>query len=134
MQKFNWFWRNKWKFSNPTDTVEEWPKNEQYHEYIPQYENQNPSNSNIWSVLVNQCRYLLQEEYGYDQMNSSLITKILIKEANGLLVDIVRFFQECCNPITEQEEYNEGTLEIDGLLVNCLPCHPQNLKCYYKVV
>ena len=23
-------------------------------------------------------------------------------------------------------------MEVDGLLVNCLPCHPQNVKCHYK--
>ena len=24
-------------------------------------------------------------------------------------------------------------MEVDGLLVNCLPCHPQNVKCHYKI-
>ena len=24
-------------------------------------------------------------------------------------------------------------MTVDGLLVNCLPCHPQNLKCFYKI-
>ena len=27
----------------------------------------------------------------------------------------------------------ENVLEVDGLLVNCLPCHPQNNSCYYKI-
>ena len=34
---------------------------------------------NVWSLLVNRCRFLLQEEHGYSQMNSHLLAKILIK-------------------------------------------------------
>jgi len=62
---------------------------------------------NIWSSLVERCRFLLQEEHGHSQMNSTLITKILIKESNELLKQIVNFFKECCNPISEEELMNE---------------------------
>ena len=66
-------------------------------------------------------------------MNSNLLTKILIKETNELLQQIVAFFQDCCSPLDQEEQYGDSTLEVDGLLVNCLPCHPQNVKCYYRV-
>ena len=88
---------------------------------------------NIWSSLVERCRFLLQEEHGHSQMNSTLITKILIKESNELLQQIVNFFKECCNPISEEELMNESLLEVDGLLVNCLQCHSKNNICYYKI-
>ena len=87
--------------------------------------------SDIWSLLVKRCRLLLQEEYG--QMNSYLLTKLLIKESNQFLSAIVKFFQDCCMPASQEEIQCESTLEVDGLLINCLPCHPKNLKCYYKI-
>ena len=86
---------------------------------------------NIWSFMVQRCRLLLQEEYG--QMNSYLLTKLLIKESNEFLSDMTTFFKDCCVPISEEEINNENILEVDGLLVNCLPCHPKNLKCYYTI-
>ena len=89
--------------------------------------------SSIWSTLVSRCRFLLQEEHGHINMNSYLIAEILIKETNELLSEIVKFFQDCCNPVSQTKDPSESILTVDGLLVNCLPCHPQNLKCSYKI-
>ena len=89
--------------------------------------------SSIWSTLVGRCRFLLQEEHGHINMNSYLIAEILIKETNELLSEIVKFFQDCCNPVSQTKNPGESILTVDGLLVNCLPCHPQNLKCSYKI-
>jgi len=36
------------------------------------------------------------------------------------------------NPENFDEKYSEDLLEIEGLLVSCLPCHPQNSKCFYR--
>ena len=83
--------------------------------------------------LVGRCRFLLQEEHGHINMNSYLIAEILIKETNELLSEIVKFFQDCCNPVSQTKNPGESILTVDGLLVNCLPCHPQNLKCSYKI-
>ena len=60
------------------------------------------------------------------------MAKIFIKEINELLTETVKFFQTCCNPITDNRD-TDDTIEVNGLLVNCLPCHPQNLNCYYKL-
>ena len=84
-------------------------------------ENYNLSTSYSWSMLVSQCRYLLQEEYEFNQMNSTLMTKIIVKEANDLLRNIVKFFQDCCNPLDQEEVCSENSVEVDGLLVNILP-------------
>ena len=92
-----------------------------------------PSTSNIWSLLVKRCRFLLQEEHQHNQMNSYLLTKILVKEVNELLSNVVSFFQDCCVTVNQEENYSETTLEVDGLLVNCLPCHPQNTSCFYRI-
>ena len=89
--------------------------------------------SSIWSTLVSRCRFLIQEEHGHINMNSYLIAEILIKETNELLSEIVKFFQDCCNPVSQTKDPSESILTVDGLLVNCLPCHPQNLKCSYKI-
>ena len=80
-----------------------------------------PTNSTTWSKLVSQCRVLLQEEYEFNQMNSTLMTKIIVKEANDLLRNIVKFFQDCCNPLDQEEVCSENSIEVDGLLVNILP-------------
>ena len=61
------------------------------------------------------------------------MAKIFIKEINELLTETVKFFQTCCNPITSDDKNTDETIEVNGLLVNCLPCHPQNLNCYYKL-
>merc|ERR1719219_1383090 len=66
-------------------------------------------------------------------MNSHLITKILVKEVNELLANVVTFFKQCCICVNQEDSYIENVLEVDGLLVNCLPCHPQNLSCFYKI-
>ena len=66
-------------------------------------------------------------------MNSYLLTKILIKEVNEILSEIVAFFKECCNNVNQEENQNENTLEVDGLLLNCLPSHPKNPTCFYKI-
>ena len=89
-----------------------------------------------WSLIVNKCRFLLQENSQYYQFDQNLnlnITKILIKEINDLLQETVQFFQECYNPISDENNHNKDIIEVNGLLVNCLPCHPQNLKCCYKL-
>ena len=91
------------------------------------------SSSNIWELLVKRCRFLIQEEQEYSRMNSHLITRILIKEVNELLSNVVTFFQDCCISVEQNEDYVENVLEVDGLLINCLPCHPQNLSCHYKI-
>jgi len=104
-----------------------------YQNYTNNVEKQSLSTSIIWSMLVSQCRYLLQEEYEFNQMNSTLMTKILVKEVNHLLVDIVNFFHDCCHPLNQEEICSENSVEVDGLLVNILPCHPQNLECFYRV-
>ena len=87
----------------------------------------------IWSLLVEQTRFLLQEEYSNCRIDNHLITKVLIKQVNELLLNVVKFFQDCYNPISGEEKSNEETLEVDGLLVNILRCHPQNLTCCYKI-
>ena len=88
---------------------------------------------NLWTMLVKRCRFLFQEEYGHTQMNSHFLTEILIKEANELLQDIAKFFQDCCKPIVQENNHSEGTLIVDGLLVNCLPYGPKNSICHYIV-
>ena len=59
--------------------------------------------------------------------------KKLVKKYNELLVQSSKFFQEWCSPVGKEENYNEDIIEVDGLLVNCLPCHLQNISCYYKI-
>ena len=106
-----------------------------------EYQNENnfsanesyPASSNVWELLVKRCRYLIQEEHEHYQMNSHLLTKILVKEVNEILSNVVTFFQDCCISVEQNEYYTENKLEVDGLLVNCLPCHPQNNSCYYKI-
>ena len=88
------------------------------------------ASSNIWELLVKRCRFLIQEDHGLFEMNSHLLTQILVKEVNELLSNVVTFFQDCCVSVEENENY---VLEVDGLLVNCLPCHPQNTSCYYRI-
>merc|ERR1719367_944897 len=66
-------------------------------------------------------------------MNSHLLTKILVKEVNELLSNVITFFQDCCISIEHNENYIENVLEVDGLLVNCLPCHQQNKSCFYRI-
>jgi hypothetical protein len=125
--------------ANNLKNVKEEPLDDDFkHEFLgyqEQYYNGESENfselSNIWSFLVKRCRLLLQDEYG--QMNSYLLTKLLIKESNQFLSAIVKFFQDCCMPASQEEIQCESTLEVDGLLINCLPCHPKNLKCYYKI-
>ena len=92
-----------------------------------------PASSNAWELIVKRCRYLIQEEHEHYQMNSHLLTKILVKEVNEILSNVVAFFQDCCISVEQNENYIENVLEVDGLLVNCLPCHPQNNSCYYKI-
>ena len=92
-----------------------------------------PASLNTWSLLVKRCRFLIQEEYQHNQMNSYLLSKLLVKEVNELLSNVVTFFQDCCVTVNQDEYYSESTLEVDGLLVNCLPCHPQNTSCYYRI-
>ena len=125
--------------ANNLKNVKEEPLDDDFkHEFLgyqEQYYNGESENfselSNVWSFLVKRCRLLLQDEYG--QMNSYLLAKILIKEVNDFLLDIVTFFKDCCIPISQEEIQSESILEVDGLLVNCLPAHPQNLKCFYRI-
>ena len=101
----------------------------QYEESAENFE----SLASVWSYLVKRCRFLLKEENGYNKMNSYLLTKILIKEVNILLSEVVNFFQECCSPMNFDEKSDQDVFEVNGLLVNCVPCHPQNSTCYYKI-
>ena len=87
----------------------------------------------LWAMLVKRCRFLFQEDYGHTQMNSHFLTEILIREANEFLQDIANFFQDCCKPIVQENNHSEGTLIVNGLLVNCLPCGPKNSICHYIV-
>ena len=113
----------------------EYQNNTEYYQNDTEYGAIDPYDpaSNIWSLLVKRCRYLIQNEHQHNQMNSYLITKILVKEVNELLSDVVAFFQDCCITLNENENFSESTLEVDGLLVNCLPCHPQNNSCCYRI-
>ena len=72
-------------------------------------------------MLVDRCRSLLQEQYEDTPISPQMITKILIKETNEFLLHFVNFFEECCNSISEEENYSENIIEVDGLFVNCLP-------------
>ena len=81
----------------------------------------NGFSATIWSVLVDRCRSLLQEQYEDTPISPQMITKILIKETNEFLLHFVNFFEECCNSISEEENYSENIIEVDGLFVNCLP-------------
>ena len=87
--------------------------------------------SPIWSLLVNRTLFLLQDENR--NIDRTFIIKTLIKEVNELLSDVVNLFQECCNPTSQDEKIGEEIVEVDGLLVNCLPCHPQNFTCHYRI-
>jgi len=116
-------------------------QNEYQNEYHNEYQNEAgystndafPTSLNTWELLIKRCRFLIQEEHQHNQMNSHLMTKILVKEINEVLSNVVTFFQDCCIAIEENENLVENLLEVDGLLVNCLPCHPQNNSCHYKI-
>ena len=124
----------------PTDTPEEQDSYGVKNEYVD-YQNETdfsandpyPTSISTWELLVKRCRFLIQEEQEYNQMNSHLLTKILVKEVNELLSNVITFFQDCCISIKQNENYIENVLEVDGLLVNCLPCHPQNKSCFYRI-
>ena len=109
-------------------------KNELLHYQETFNENDFLSSASIslWPMLVKRCRFLFQE-YGHTQMNSHFLTEILIKEANELLQDIANFFQDCCKPIVQEKNHSEGTIIVNGLLGNCLPCGPENSICHYIV-
>ena len=88
--------------------------------------------SSMWSSLVERTIFLLQDEIRNKHPNHSVITKILIKEVNNLLSDVEKFFQECWNPIKDEEEIKDS-LEIDGKLALCIPCHNQIFPHYYEL-
>ena len=87
--------------------------------------------SSMWSFLVERTIFLLQDEVRNKHPNHLMITKILIKEVNNLLSDVEKFFQECWNPIKNEE--CKDSLKVDGLLALCLPCHSTNFTRYYKL-
>merc|ERR1712223_889436 len=95
----------------------------------------NGFSATIWSVLVDRCRSLLHEENGDAPINPQMITNILIKETNEFLLNFVNFFEECCSSISDTENYSENIIEVDGLLVNCLPDYlrTDNHTCHYEI-
>ena len=90
------------------------------------------SSTSMWTSLVNRTLFLLEDEIRNKHPNHSNITSILVKEVNELLSEVNEFFKECWNPIVEEEECKD-TLKVDGAIVDCLPCHPQNSECFYKL-
>ena len=102
-----------------------------YGDIEPYIEPYTSSSSSAWSLIVDRTLLLLQEENR--NLNHSVIIKTLTKEVNELLTEVVNLFQECCSPTNPDEQWNENMIEVDGLLVNCLPCHPQNYTCHFKL-
>ena len=90
------------------------------------------SSTSMWTSLVNRTLFLLEDEIRNKHPNHSNITSILIKEVNELLHEVNEFFKECWNPISEEKDCKD-TLKVDGAIVDCLPCHPQNSECFYKL-
>ena len=88
--------------------------------------------TSTWSLIIDHTLSILQQEENR-YLNHSTIIKALIKEVNSLLHDIVNTLQDCCNPIGPDEECKEEILEVDGLIVNCLPCLPDQFTCHYKI-
>ena len=91
--------------------------------------------SPTWSLLIERCHLLLTSEKKKSRLDPISITKILVKEVNELLFDIVKFFQECYSLVGHAEEKsNEDLLlEVSGLLINSLPFNSQNLKCCFRL-
>jgi len=90
---------------NYSKPVKEEPLDEDVKNGLFQYQNQEGTSEisvslPIWSFLVSRCHFLLQENNKSHKFNPSIITKILVQEVNELLSDILKFFQECYNPIS----------------------------------
>ena len=79
--------------------------------------------SPTWSLLIERCHLLLTSEKKKNRLDPISITKILVKEVNELLFDIVKFFQECYSVVghTEEKSNEDLLLEVSGLLINSLP-------------
>jgi len=89
----------------------------------------------MWSLLVNRTLFLSKYQEGNrtQYLSQAAVTKLLIKEVNELLTNVIKFFQECCVPVCKEEKSDLESLEIDGPLIHCLPCHPQNPRCFYNL-
>ena len=88
-------------------------------------------NPSAWSLIVDRTLVLLHEENSH--LSRSTIIKALVKEVNSLLYDVINLFQDCCKPIGPDEKSKGEMLEVDGLLVNCLPCLPDKFTCQYRI-
>ena len=88
-------------------------------------------NPSAWSLIVDRTLVLLHEENCH--LSRSTIIKALVKEVNSLLYDVINLFQDCCKPIGPEEQSKGEVLEVDGLLVNCLPCLPDKFTCQYRI-
>ena len=96
---------NSDNLENYTKQVKEEPLDVEVNYGLFQYQNQESAREisvslPTWSFLVSRCHFLLQENNKSDKFNPSIITKILVQEVNELLSDILKFFQECYNPIS----------------------------------
>ena len=113
---------NSENLENYSKPVKEEPLDDDVKNGLFQYPNQEGTNEvsvslPIWSFLVSRCHFLLQENEKSGKFNPSIMTKILVKEVNELLSDILRFFQECYNPMNPEsfnENYAEDLLEVEG--------------------
>ena len=68
----------------------------------------------MWSLLVNRTLFLSKYQEGNrtQYLSQAAVTKLLIKEVNELLTNVIKFFQECCVPVCKEEK---SDLESLGL-------------------